>query len=175
MKDNLPELQADKKYTFELDYQRDDSYELTIDDTTYELGELDVYKGAGHIGVAMGEQGILYSSALTLLPTSTLDPNDKVGDALEWLTDERVLNGNHSFDTIYTDLYLPTEANSGAKVKWESSNLAITESGTVTRPEESDKDTEVTLKAIISAEGEETQTKTYKATVKKIRRLWRFL
>lgn len=39
-------------------------------------------------------------------------------------------------------------------------------SGTVTRPEESDKDTEVTLKAIISAEGEETQTKTYKATVK---------
>ena len=85
---NLPELQADKKYTFELDYQRDDSYELTIDDTTYELGELDVYKGAGHIGVAMGEQGILYSSALTLLPTSTLDPNDKVGDALEWLTDE---------------------------------------------------------------------------------------
>ena len=44
--------------------------------------------------------------ALTLLPTSTLDPNDKVGDALEWLTDERVLNGNHSFDTIYTDLYL---------------------------------------------------------------------
>ena len=165
---NLPELQADKKYTFELDYQRDDSYELTIDDTTYELGELDVYKGAGHIGVAMGEQGILYSSALTLLPTSTLDPNDKVGDALEWLTDERVLNGNHSFDTIYTDLYLPTEANSGAKVKWESSNLAITESGTVTRPEESDKDTEVTLKAIISAEGDETQTKTYKATVKKL-------
>ncbi len=87
-----------------------------------------------------------------------------LGLSVNTLTYEYILNDNDSKNNVTSDLNLPTTLGS-IDVKWSSSNENIIDSnGKVTRPVADENDSEVTLTATMSLNGE-TRTKVFKVKV----------
>lgn len=84
-----------------------------------------------------------------------------------WL-ESVILYGNTSFDSITSDLYLPSAGQNGSTITWTSSNENIVSTvGKVKRPAYLDGDKSVILTATL-AKGDESFEKTIKVTVKKL-------
>lgn len=105
------------------------------------------------------------STALTEV-IFVLTDEDCVNFDMQWLTDQRVLNGNSNLDNITNDLNLPVIGPSLSNISWSSSKEGVVAAdGTVNTPSPAEGDQQVVLTAAIS-KGEATAVKTFNITVK---------
>lgn len=111
---------------------------------------------------AVASGGAMASTEVSL----TVIDEDRAFFDRDWLTDERVLNGNSALNNITKNLLLPTLGLNGSDISWTSSNPGVVAlDGTVIRPGITQGDQVVTLKAAIS-KGSLVVEKTFVVTVK---------
>ncbi len=109
------------------------------------------------------------STALTEV-IFVLTDEDSVNYDTQWLTDERVLNGNSALDNITKDLCMPLLGRNGSDISWTSSKEGLVileglEAGKVNTPSPAEGDQQVVLTAAIS-KGEGVAVKIFNITVK---------
>jgi len=83
---------------------------------------------------------------------------NKVEETVKTLTDDFIKVDNESLDEVTSNLNLPEIGVDGSKIVWQSDNLnVITNKGVVIRPSFNKDEETVTLRAIISKDGEEIE------------------
>ena len=105
---------------------------------------------------------------VTVAAKTVITDEELVETDYEWLTEERILNGNSSLDNVLRDLYLPTVGKfgyGGSHISWASgSHGFVTIGGNVYRPMFHVGNQTVTLTATIS-KGSSVLNKTFTVTV----------